>query len=82
MRRSIGNILAHYGYHIHAAVSGGAALEIWREHHESIQLIVTDLVMPGSANGRALFDQMRSEKPGLRVIFCSGYTDDILGNDA
>jgi two-component system, cell cycle sensor histidine kinase and response regulator CckA len=38
--------------------------------------------MPGSVNGRALFDQMRSEKPGLRVIFCSGYTDDILGNDA
>lgn len=82
VRRSIGDILAHYGYHIHAAVSGAAALEIWREHHESIQLIVTDLVIPGSVNGRALFDQMRSEKPGLRAIFCSGYTDDILGNDA
>jgi two-component system, cell cycle sensor histidine kinase and response regulator CckA len=82
VRRSIGNMLTHYGYHIHAAMSAAAALEIWRQHRESIRLIVTDIVMPGSVNGRALFDKMRSEKPSLRVIFCSGYTDDILGNDA
>ena len=82
MRRSIGNILARYGYHIHSAVSGAAALEIWRKHHESIHLMVTDLVMPGNVSGRALFDQMRSAKPGLKVIFCSGYADDVLGDDA
>jgi DNA-binding NtrC family response regulator len=29
-----------------------------------------------------LFDKMRSEKPDLKAIFCSGYTDDVLGNDA
>jgi two-component system, cell cycle sensor histidine kinase and response regulator CckA len=82
VRRSIGNILARYGYHIHSAVSGAAALEIWRKHHESIHLMVTDLVMPGNVSGRALFDQMRSAKPGLKVIFCSGYADDVLGDDA
>jgi two-component system, cell cycle sensor histidine kinase and response regulator CckA len=82
VRRSIGNILARYGYHIHSAVSGAAALGIWRKHHESIHLMVTDLVMPGNVSGRALFDQMRSAKPGLKVIFCSGYTDDVLGDDA
>jgi len=38
--------------------------------------------MPGGVSGRALFDQMQSEKPDLKVIFCSGYTDEILGNDA
>jgi DNA-binding NtrC family response regulator len=38
--------------------------------------------MPGGVSGRALFDQMRSEEPDLKVIFCSGYTDEILGNDA
>ena len=82
VRRSIGNILARYGYRIHSAMSGVAALGIWRKHHESIHLMVTDLVMPGNVSGRALFDQMRSAKPGLKVIFCSGYADDVLGDDA
>jgi two-component system, cell cycle sensor histidine kinase and response regulator CckA len=82
VRRSITHTLARYGYRIHAAISGATALKIWRQHHQSIQLIVTDVVMPGGVSGRALFDQMRSEKPDLKVIFCSGYTDEVLGNDA
>jgi two-component system, cell cycle sensor histidine kinase and response regulator CckA len=82
VRRSIANMLIRNGYQIHTAVSGVAALEIWRRHYQSIQLIVTDIVMPGGLSGRALFDKMRSEKPDLKVIFCSGYTDEILGNDA
>jgi two-component system cell cycle sensor histidine kinase/response regulator CckA len=82
VRRAIENTLVRRGYRVHTAMSGGTALEIWRKHHQSIQLIVTDVVMPGGVNGRALFDQMRSEKPELKVIFCSGYADDGLGNDA
>jgi DNA-binding NtrC family response regulator len=75
-------MLTRYGYRIRAATSGATALEIWRQHHQSIQLVVTDVVMPGGVSGRTLFDQMRSEEPDLKVIFCSGYTDEILGNDA
>jgi two-component system, cell cycle sensor histidine kinase and response regulator CckA len=82
VRRSIAHMLTRYGYRIHTATSGATALEIWRRHYQSIQLVVTDVVMPGGVSGRALFDQMRSEEPDLKVIFCSGYTDEILGNDA
>jgi two-component system, cell cycle sensor histidine kinase and response regulator CckA len=82
VRRSIAHMLTRYGYRIHAATSGATALRIWRQHHQSIQLVVTDVVMPGGVSGRTLFDQMRSEEPDLKVIFCSGYTDEILGNDA
>jgi two-component system, cell cycle sensor histidine kinase and response regulator CckA len=82
VRRSIAHRLTRYGYRIHAATSGATALQIWRQRHLSIHLVVTDVVMPGGVSGRALFDQMRSEKPDLKVIFCSGYTDEILGNDA
>jgi two-component system cell cycle sensor histidine kinase/response regulator CckA len=82
VRRSIGSMLEHHGYRVHTAVSGAAALEIWRQHRESVELIVTDLVMPGGVSGRGLVDQMQSEKPKLKAIFCSGYTDDFLGNDA
>jgi len=82
VRRSIGNMLVHYGYQIHMAVSGKAALQIWQHHHGSIDLIITDVVMPGGVSGRALVEEMRSEKPNLKVIFCSGYTDDVLGKDS
>jgi two-component system, cell cycle sensor histidine kinase and response regulator CckA len=82
VRRSIAHMLTRYGYRIHTATSGATALEIWRRHYQSIQLVVTDVVMPGGVSGRALFDQMQSEEPDLKVIFCSGYTDEILGNDA
>jgi two-component system, cell cycle sensor histidine kinase and response regulator CckA len=82
VRRSLAHMLARYGYRIHAATSGASALGIWRQHHQSIRLVITDVVMPGGVSGRALFDQMRSEEPDLKVIFCSGYTDEILGNDA
>jgi two-component system cell cycle sensor histidine kinase/response regulator CckA len=82
VRRSIAHTLTRYGYRIHTATSGATALEIWRRHYQSIQLVVTDVVMPGGVSGRALFDQMRSEEPDLKVIFCSGYTDEILGSDA
>ena len=82
VRRSIANLLVRYGYQVRTAVSGDAALQIWQQHRDSIKLIVTDVVMPGGASGRTLFDQMRSEKPGLKVIYCSGYPDDLLGKDA
>jgi two-component system cell cycle sensor histidine kinase/response regulator CckA len=82
VQRSLGNMLGRYGYQIYTALSAEAASKIWRQHHQSIQLIVTDIVIPGGVSGRALFDKMRSEKPDLKAIFCSGYTDDVLGNDA
>jgi signal transduction histidine kinase len=82
VRRSIAHVLTRYGYRVHSAMCAAAALEIWRQNHQSIRLLVTDVVMPGGVSGRALFDQMRSEKPDLKVIFCSGYTDEILGDDA
>jgi len=82
IRRAIGNLLVRYGYQIYTAVSGDSALQIWRQHHQSIRLIVTDVVMPGGVTGQALVDQMRADKSDLKVIFCSGYPDDVLGNDA
>jgi signal transduction histidine kinase/CheY-like chemotaxis protein len=82
IRRAIGSLLVRYGYQIYTAVSGQSALQIWRQHHQSIQLIVTDVVMPGGVNGQTLFDQMRADKSDLKVIFCSGYPDEVLGNDA
>lgn len=75
-------VLERHGYHIHAAVSGVQALEIWRERREGIDILVTDMVMPDGMNGRELADRLRTDKPGLKIIYCSGYANNLPGKDS
>ncbi len=82
LRELVRKALIHHGYQVHAAASGAAALRIWNEHKASIDVLVTDMVMPEGVNGRELAERTKAEKPNLRVIYCSGYTDDVLGEDS
>jgi CheY-like chemotaxis protein len=65
------------GYTVHAFASGNDALAALHALPNSIALLVTDMVMPG-INGRALADQCRQIRPGLKVLFTSGYTQDAV----
>lgn len=65
--------LTDQGYNVHAACCGAEAFEIWREHGPRIDLLITDLVMPGRLNGDELARRLRQENPNLRVLFMSGY---------
>ncbi len=65
------------GYTVLTASSGLEALELIRSHHVKIDLMITDMIMPG-INGRELTEEARKNSPDLRVIYMSGYTDDIL----
>jgi signal transduction histidine kinase/CheY-like chemotaxis protein len=67
-------ILAAQGYRINAAPTGAEALELWRQHAGAFDLLLTDLVMPGGVSGAQLAGQLKIEKPGLRVIYMSGYS--------
>jgi CheY-like chemotaxis protein len=58
--------------------SGPAALEIWKQHHAEIDLLFTDIVMPGRMSGVQLGQQLLKEKSGLKVVYTSGYTDEML----
>ena len=69
------------GYRIFSAPSGVAALEVWREHKDQIQLLLTDMVMPHGMNGRELASRLTADKPGLKVIYCSGYIANHAGHD-
>ena len=82
VRTMVRMILERHGYRIHEADSGGAALGVWQEHREHIDLLLTDMVMPGGMNGRELAERLQSEKPGLKVIYTSGYSDEMLGDDS
>jgi CheY-like chemotaxis protein len=75
-------ILEHYGYRVLEADSGQAALPLWQQHRAEIDLLLTDMIMPGGLTGHQLAAQLRAEKPSLRVLFSSGYSQDMLKPDA
>ena len=74
-------LLQAQGYRILAAESGVRALEVWRTHRSEIALLLTDLVMPDCLSGRELVEQIWAEAPALKVIFTSGYSADVAGED-
>jgi two-component system, cell cycle sensor histidine kinase and response regulator CckA len=81
VRTLMTRMLERYGYKVHTAVSGVAALAVWQAHHAEIDLLITDMVMPDGISGGELSERLRAEKPSLRVIHCSGYTDEMFGRD-
>ena len=69
--------LERRGYRVLAAADGDSAIAISRAFPGRIDLLVTDVVMPGM-NGRELAEQLEPMRPDMRVLFVSGYTDDAV----
>jgi CheY-like chemotaxis protein len=69
--------LKQYGYTVIEAPGGEQALKVIQEYGEKIDLLLTDVVMPG-LNGRELADQILSLRPGIRVLYMSGYADNAI----
>ena len=69
--------LRKLGYGVLVASNGAEALKLWEQHRETIELLLTDVVMPGSMSGLDLAERLKSEKEGLPVILCSGYTGEL-----
>ena len=76
MRRLASEILRRGGYDVIAAPGPEAALDVV-ERTGDIDLLVTDVIMPG-ASVRALAETLRESRPGLRVLYMSGYTDEVI----
>jgi PAS domain S-box-containing protein len=74
-------VLESHGYKIYEATTAGEALDLWRSHAEEIALLLTDIVMPQGVTGRDLAEQLRAQRPALKVIFMSGYSADVIGKD-
>jgi two-component system cell cycle sensor histidine kinase/response regulator CckA len=77
VRRLACDVLAERGYTVLEAASPRDALDLFRTLDEPVDLLVTDVVMPGM-NGRQLADELRQHRPDLRVLYTSGYTDDTV----
>ncbi len=70
-------MLRRSGYTVIEAGDGAEALEAARRHGGAIDLLLTDVVMPGM-NGRRAANLLRQEWPGMHVLFMSGYTNDAV----
>jgi two-component system, cell cycle sensor histidine kinase and response regulator CckA len=68
-------ILERAGFRVFDARHGGDALQVWAEHADEIDILVTDLVMP-EMGGRDLAARLRESRPDLPILFMSGYADD------
>jgi PAS domain S-box-containing protein len=77
VRRYAAAALRTYGYQVIEAENAAEALLLCERESERIDLILTDLTMPG-LSGRELADRLKKRRPGIRVLFMSGYTDDTI----
>ena len=69
-------ILERSGYKVITAENGEDAVARFREHGD-ISLVLSDVVMPRK-NGKEMLDEIRKIKPGVKVVFISGYAADVM----
>ncbi len=72
-------VLKKLGYNVLVAESGPSALEIWKERRGSIHILLTDVIMPHMSGGE-LAHKLREMNPQLKILFMSGYTDDMIAS--
>ena len=77
LRRMLQESLTNAGYRVLEASDGTDAIRKWEKQARSIDLLLTDVVMP-LVNGRQLAQRMTSAGPQMRVIYMSGYADDVI----
>ena len=79
MRALAETILKKLGYKVLVADSGTAALEIFEGQPSSIDIVLTDVIMPHMSGGE-LAHKLRELNPRLKILFMSGYTDDMIAS--
>jgi len=75
VRHVTSEVLAFAGYRMLCARHAAEAVRIFRQHEEDVQLLLTDVVLPGR-NGHDLARNLRSVRPCLKIMFISGYPED------
>jgi CheY-like chemotaxis protein len=74
--------LQRQGYRVFTAASGTEALSAWSSRMPQVDLLLTDMVMPGGVTGTELVKEMRAKNPELKAICMSGYSSEINGHQS
>jgi PAS domain S-box-containing protein len=78
LRKALPDFLRKLGYRVLVAANGEEALAQWKVEGARIDLLLSDVVMPGGLTGLDLADRLLREQPSLRVILMSGYNSEIF----
>jgi two-component system, cell cycle sensor histidine kinase and response regulator CckA len=81
LREMVVKILEIQGYSVLEASSGHHALEVCDQASRPIDLLLTDMIMPGSIMGGELAERLKAQSPGIKVIYTSGYSPGMAGKD-
>ncbi len=81
LRALVRRLLTSFGYRVIEAASGRRAVEIDDDSLAEVDLVLTDLVMPEGLTGCEAAEKLRERRPGLRVLFTSGYSAESAGKD-
>jgi two-component system, cell cycle sensor histidine kinase and response regulator CckA len=81
IRKLMTRFLGLNGFTILAAEDPRAALELWDRHADEVTLLLTDVIMPGALSGKALATRLQAARPGLKVLYTSGYSFESLHAD-
>jgi PAS domain S-box-containing protein len=80
VRHYVQGVLTQQGYQVRVAGRPSDALRLLAAENKPIDLVITDVIMP-EMNGRELYRQLAEIQPGLKVLYISGYTDDIIARE-
>ena len=81
LREMVVQVLTIQGYHVLEATSGAHALEVWEQANRPVDLLLTDIVMPGGVMGSELAERLLHQFPKLKVIYMSGYSPGMAGKE-
>jgi hypothetical protein len=79
VRKLVVDALRDSGYQVLEAAEGSDALQVAKDHSGPIHLLLTDVIMP-RMTGKELADRLRSLRPETKVLYMSGYAQDVLSN--
>ncbi|HDY88766.1 MAG TPA: response regulator, partial [bacterium] len=79
-RQFLSSELTEFGYRLIVAENGEDALNKFTEHKDEIQFLITDVIMP-KKSGKEVYAAIRKVRPGLKVLFLSGYSEEMLYNE-
>jgi len=78
VREITSTMLTELGYRVMEASDGEEALRLFGAHRSTIDLLLTDVVLPGPIRGREIAEQITAMRPAVRVLFMSGYTENSI----